>query len=103
MGGCPCRGALVVEWLERAVAVREISGSIPGRGRHKKTFAEVGYLLTTLFSVWLSKDSRSIHSIHTIQSQEQHNNAPYKRLTRWKWISVRSHQMSLAHFLPNDL
>ena len=31
------------------------------------------------------------------------NNTPYKLLTRWNWISVHSHQMSLAHFLPNIL
>ena len=28
-------GASVAEWLERAVAMREVSGSSPGRGGHK--------------------------------------------------------------------
>ena len=65
-----------------------------------KIFADVGNLLTMSVSTMLLKDSGSIHTIH---SQEQHNNTPYKRFTRWNWISVRSHQMLLAHFLPNDL
>ena len=36
MGGCTCCGASVAEWLERAIAVREFSGSNPGRGEHKE-------------------------------------------------------------------
>ena len=66
-----------------------------------KPFADVGNL-TTSVSAGLSKDSGSIHFIHTIQSQEQHNNTPYKRVARWNWISVRYHQMSFAHFLLSD-
>ena len=65
---------------------------VPAGEDKKKTFTDVGDLLTMSFSAGLSKYSGSIHSIHTIQSQEQHNNIPYKRPTRW-----------LAHFLPNDL
>ena len=68
------------EWVDRAVAVREVLGSIPGRGGHKETFADVENLLTTSVSVGLSKDSGSIH-LHTVQSQEQHNSTPNKRLT----------------------
>ena len=68
-----------------------------------KTFADVGNLPTTSVSAGLSRDSGSVHLIHTIQIHEQRNSTPYKHLTRWNWISVRSHQMSLAHFLPNDL
>ena len=73
MGDCPCCGALVAEWLERAVAVQEVSGSSPGRGEHKKDLLDVGDLLITSFSAKLSKDRGSIYSIHTIQSQEQNN------------------------------
>ena len=67
----------MAELLEHTVAVREVSSSSPGRGGHK-TFANVGNLLTTSISAWLSNDSDSIHLIHTMQSQEQHNNTPYK-------------------------
>ena len=73
----------MAEWLERAVAVREILGSNPKRGGRKKTFGEVGNLLTTSVSARLSNDSDSMHLIHTKQSQEQYNNTPYKRLTCW--------------------
>ena len=65
----------MVEWVEGAFAVREVSGSIQGRGG-TKTFANVGNLLTMSVSAGLSKDSGYIHLIHTIQSQEQHNNTP---------------------------
>ena len=39
-----------------------------------ETFANVGNLLTTSLSSGLSKDSGSIHLIHTIHNQEQHCN-----------------------------
>ena len=43
-----------------------------------KTFADVGNLLTTSVSAGLSNGSGSIHLIHAIQNQEQHNNTPNK-------------------------
>ena len=46
-------------------------------GEDTKTFADVGNLLNTSVSAGLSKDSGSIHLIHAIQSQEQHDNTPY--------------------------
>ena len=42
----------MAELLERAVAVREISGSSPGRGGHKN-LSDVGNLLTTSVSAGL--------------------------------------------------
>ena len=48
-----------------------------------KIFADVGNLLTMSVSAELPKDYGSMHLIHTIQSQEQHKNTPYKRLTLW--------------------
>ena len=92
----------MAEWLERVLAVREVSGSSPSRGEYK-IFADVGNLLTTSFSAGMSKNSGSIHLLHTIQSPGQPNNTPFKRFTIWNWFSVRSHQISLAHFLTNDL
>ena len=61
--------ASVAEWLERAVAVQEISGSSPGQLGHKN-LCGIRNLLTTSVSAWLSKDSGSIHFIHTIISQD---------------------------------
>ena len=56
--------------------MREVPDSIPAEA-DTKTFSEVRDLLTMSFSTGLPKDSGSIHSIHTIQRQEQHNNTPY--------------------------
>ena len=93
------QGASVAEWLERAVTVREVSGSIPGRGGHKTHCRRRVYV-----NIRRAVERQRFHNlIHTIQSQEQHNNIPFKRLARWNSISVRSHQMSLAHFHPNTL
>ena len=86
--------------MARACACLAGGLGFESRLRHTKTYADIGELLTTPVSVGLSKDGSSIHMT---QSQEQHNNTPYKCLTRWKWISVHSHQMSLAHLLPNGL
>ena len=57
------------------VTGKEIRGG--KKVKKKKTFADVGDLLTTSVSAWLSKDSGFIHLIHMIQSQEQHNSIPY--------------------------
>ena len=70
-------GASVAEWLERAVAVREVSVRVPAE-MDKITFVDVGNLLTTSVSAEFSKYSGAIHLIHTIQRQKQHNKAPYK-------------------------
>ena len=32
----------------------------------------------------------SVHLIHKIQSQEQHNNIPNKHYTHWNWIFIHS-------------
>ena len=48
--------APVAEWLERALAVRQVSGSIPGMGGHKN-LALVWNLLSTSFFVKLSRGS----------------------------------------------
>ena len=78
MGGCPCCEASVAEWLERAVAVRRSQDRIPAGADIKKNLCRRRDLLTTSFSAGLSKYSGSIHSIHTIQSQEQHSlQTPY--------------------------
>ena len=46
MGGCPCCGPSVAEWLECAVAVRGVLG-IESRPRQtQKTFGDIGDLLT---------------------------------------------------------
>ena len=54
----------LVEGLERSIAVREVSGSISGRGGHKN--------LCGLREP--SEYVSSIHLIHTITRQDQHNN-----------------------------
>ena len=59
------------EWLECALAVLEVSGSIPGRGG-TEIFADIGYFLTTLVSPGLSKYNGFVHLKQTIQNQEQH-------------------------------
>ena len=59
----------MAELLERAVAVREVLGSILTEA-DTKTFADAGNLLTTSVSAGLSKDSGSIHFILTMQSQD---------------------------------
>ena len=53
MGGYPCCRALVAEWLELVVGMQEVSGLSPGWVDAKKTFADVGDLLTTSFSAEL--------------------------------------------------
>ena len=85
----------MAELLERAVTVREVSVRFSAEADVRN--------VTTSVPAGLSKDSGSIHLIHTIKNHEQHNNIPYKRLKRWNWISSRSHHMSLAHFPSNDL
>ena len=72
----------MAELLERAVAVREVLVRVPAETA-TKTFADIGNLLTTSVSAGLIKYRDSIHLMHTIQSQEQHNNTPNKRFTRW--------------------
>ena len=47
----------MAEWLERAVGVWEVWGSIPGRGEHK-TFANAGGLLTLLVSAEMFRKQR---------------------------------------------
>ena len=84
----------------RAVALREESDEIPGRGVHKNHCAAMKPL-TTSVSSGLSKDSDSILLKHTILSQEQHNN-----------ISLQTFYMlepdlglfltDSTHFFPND-
>ena len=56
-------------WLERVLGVGKVSELISVREGHK-IFEVVGNPLTTSIS-GLSKDSGSVH---TIQSQDQHNN-----------------------------
>ena len=76
VGGCPCCGVSVTEWLKRALPCGRSQDRVPAGADTKKTFRDVGDLLTMSFSAGLSKDSGSIHSINTIQRQEQHNNTP---------------------------
>ena len=78
---CVC-GVLVVEWLERAVAVPEVSGSISCRGEHKN------FCRSTEPSEYVSfrravKRQLFNNLKHMIQSQKQHNNIPYKHCIRW--------------------
>ena len=60
----------MAERLEREVAVLEAFGSSTGEV-DTKTFAHIKDLLTTSVSAGLSKDSISIHLIHTIRSQDE--------------------------------
>ena len=69
--------------------------------RTQKTFEDVGNLLTKSVSPTLSKYSGSIHLIHTIQNQKQHNNIPYKRLTLLE-LDLGPFPPDVAYFLPND-
>ena len=96
MGGCPCCGASVAEWLERAVAVREVLGSSSGWDRHKKLCGRRVPSDYVIFRMAV-KRQRFRTFKHTI-----HNNTPYKRLTGWNWISVCPYQILFTHFLPND-
>ena len=60
--------------MARACGCRARGLGIDSRqGQTKKTFADIGNLLTTAVFAGLSKHSGFIHLIHTIQSQEQHN------------------------------
>ena len=80
----------VAEWLERAGAVCEVSGSGPGWGGHKN-LCNVGNLLTTSVSTGKQFHTLNTHDNKT-RSTQQHS---YKRLIHWHWISIRSHQNSL--------
>ena len=69
----------MVDWLERAVAVREISDSSPGRGGHK-TFANVGNHLASSVSAGLSKDKLRTLNTHDTKPRkiQQHSlKTPY--------------------------
>ena len=71
----------MAEWLERAVPVREFSGSSPDRGRHKKTFAGVrGPSDYVIFR------RVSIHSLQTFYTLE---------------LDLRPFPTDVTHFLPN--
>ena len=92
--------ASVVEWLERAVAVWEVSGSRPGKGGHKNLS---GCKEPDCVSFCRAVNKQRFHTLITrYKAKNNTTTFPYKRLTCWNWISVRSHQMSLTHFLPND-
>ena len=70
------------EWLERVVAVREVSGSIPDLGEHKNLYRR-GQPSDYISSFRRVVKRQRFHTLkHTIQSRKQHN-IPYNHFTCW--------------------
>ena len=93
-------GASVVEWLERALALREVLASIPGRGGHKKFYGS-RKLLNISFR--MADKRQQFNTLkHTMQSQEQHNNSSLQRLYALE-LDLSPFPPDVAHFLLNNL
>ena len=90
------------ELLERAVAMREVLGLGPGRGGHKKLCGRRAH--SDYLSFRIAVKIQRFYTLYTHDTKPRpQKNTPYKRITFWNWISVRFHQISLTHFLLNDL
>ena len=72
---CVC--VCVCVWLEGALAVREVSDSISCWSGHKTLFGRVGPSNYIRFRRAVKR--QWVHTLkHTIQTQEKHNNIPYR-------------------------
>ena len=81
------RGASVAEWLERVVAVREVSGFSSGLGGRKNICRRKG--TSNYVSFRMAVERRQFNTLNTHDTKPRnHNNTSYKCLTHWKWISI---------------
>ena len=88
----------MVEWLERAFAMRNVSGSVPSRGGHK-TLEDVWDLLTPSVSAGLSKNSGYMLLTHdTKPKPTQHSLQTLYTLE----MDLGPFPTAVTHFLPND-
>ena len=74
------------------VAVREVLGSIPGRGGHKNLCG--GKEPSDYVSFRRAVKKEQFHTLKPRYKTKNNLKFPNKRFTRWNWISVRSQSIA---------